>query len=63
MKVRDVHAFGDALWYSYDYEMDLGEKRTLGPGMAMCRKTNGRWMILSMHNSLREPDEEALLHK
>jgi SnoaL-like domain/Aspartyl protease len=63
MKVRDMQAFGNALWYSYDYEMDLGEKRMFGRGMAMCRKTNGRWMILNMHNSLREPDEEALLQK
>lgn len=56
MKVRDVQAFGNALWYSYDYEMDLGEKRTFGRGMAMCRKTDGHWKVLNMHNSLREPD-------
>ena len=61
MKMRDVQSFGDALWYSYDYQMDLGEKHTLGRGMAMCRKTNGHWMILNMHNSVREPDREATL--
>jgi hypothetical protein len=59
MKVRDVQAFGNALWYSYDYEMTLGEKHTFGRGMAMCRKTQDHWMILNMHNSLREPEEEA----
>jgi len=61
MKMHDLQSFGDALWYSYDYQMDLGEKRTFGRGMAMCRKTNGRWMILNMHNSLREPNQEAIL--
>ena len=56
IKVRDLQAFGDALWYSYDYEMDLGERHSFGRGMAMCRKNQGHWMILNMHNSLREPD-------
>jgi len=59
MKVRDVQAFGNALWYSYDYQMELGESRTFGRGMAMCRKTQDHWMILNMHNSFREPEEEA----
>jgi len=58
-KIRDFQVFGNALWYSYDFEMDLGEKRMFGRGMAMCRKNQGRWMILNMHNSLREPDEKA----
>lgn len=55
-RVRELEAFGNALWYSYDYEMDLGERRMFGRGMAMCRKNQGHWMILNMHNSLREPE-------
>ncbi len=62
-KLRDVQSFGDALWYSYDYEMDLGDKRMLGRGMAMCRKNQGRWTVLNMHNSLRTPDEQASVPK
>ena len=59
MKLHEVQAFGDALWYSYDYEMNTPERNLSGHGMAMCRKTQGRWMILNMHNSLREPQEQA----
>jgi len=62
-KLRDVQAFGDALWYSYDYEMSTPERNTSGHGMAMCRKNQGRWMILNMHNSLREGEQQASLPK
>ena len=58
-KLRDVQAFGNALWYSYDYEMDMGDKRVFGRGMAMCKRNQGHWMILNMHNSLRELDAEV----
>jgi len=59
MKLRDVQAFGDALWYSYDFEMNTPERNTSGRGMAMCRKSQGSWMILNMHNSLREGEQQA----
>lgn len=58
-KLHDVQAFGDALWYSYDFEMTTPERTESGRGMAMCRKNQGRWMILNMHNSLREADQQA----
>jgi len=58
-KLRDVKAFGDALWYSYDFEMTTPQRTESGRGMAMCRKSQGRWMILNMHNSLREGAEQA----
>jgi hypothetical protein len=51
MKVQDVQSFGNALWYSYEYELDTPETHKPGHGMAMCRKTEGRWRILNMHNS------------
>ena len=51
MKVQDVQSFGNALWYSYEYELDTPETHKPGHGMAMCRKTQGRWRILNMHNS------------
>jgi hypothetical protein len=51
MKLRDVQSFGNALWYSYEYELDTPETHKPGHGMAMCRKTEGRWRILNMHNS------------
>jgi len=54
MHPRDVRLFGDALWYSYDYTMDSPTQHLAGHGMAMCRKQDGKWRILNMHNSLLE---------
>ena len=56
MSVHEVKMFGDALWYSYDYIIDSPEEHHAGHGMSMCRKTQGRWRILNMHQSLRESD-------
>ena len=58
-RLRDVQAFGEALWYSYDFEMTTPERSVSGRGMAMCRKNQGRWAILNMHNSLREAAQPA----
>jgi hypothetical protein len=55
MNLQDVQIFGSALWYSYEYELDTPEERFSGHGMAMCRKSEGRWRILNMHNSLQSP--------
>jgi ketosteroid isomerase-like protein len=56
MKPHDVRVFGDALWYSYDYEIDTPEEHIAGHGMSMCRKdAGGRWRVLNMHNSMRDP--------
>ncbi len=55
-KVHDLQMFGDALWYSYDYVIDTPERHIAGHGMAMCRKHDGIWRILNMHNSLRDPE-------
>src|SRR6202035_1430352 len=38
MYVQDVQSFGNALWYSYEYELKTPEARKTGHGMAMCRK-------------------------
>jgi hypothetical protein len=55
MNLQDVQIFGNALWYSYEYELDTPEVHLAGHGMAMCRKSEGRWRILNMHNSLPSP--------
>ena len=62
-KLREVQSFGDALWYSYDFDMETPEKRVSGHGMAMCRKSRDGWMVLNMHNSERESAEAASLPK
>jgi SnoaL-like domain/Aspartyl protease len=59
MNVQDIQSFGNALWYSYEYELKTPEARRTGHGMAMCRKTDGRWRILNMHNSVATPAAEA----
>lgn len=58
MSTRDVQMFGDALWYSYDYSIDTPGQHKTGHGMSMCRKSDGRWRILNLHNSVTERDEK-----
>lgn len=61
MNLHDVKLFGDALWYTYDYEIISPKEHLVGLGMSLCRKDSGRWRILNMHNSLNDsqPGESA----
>jgi Aspartyl protease/SnoaL-like domain len=60
MDLRDAKSFGDALWYSYEYEITAPQEHVVGHGMSMCRKdSSGKWVILNLHNSLKAPDVEA----
>jgi hypothetical protein len=59
MKLQDVKSFGDALWYSYEYEIEAPKEHVVGHGMSMCRREHGRWYLLNLHNSLREVDVAA----
>jgi hypothetical protein len=52
MVLKDVQSFGDALWYSYDYEITAPKEHVVGHGMSMCRRTAGKWYVLNLHNSL-----------
>lgn len=56
--LRDTRRFGDALWYSYDYKLQTPSDRIVGHGMAMCRRENGVWRLLNIHNSLVQPEPE-----
>ncbi|MGH9712261.1 MAG: SgcJ/EcaC family oxidoreductase [Candidatus Acidiferrales bacterium] len=58
-KLRNAQMFGDALWYSYDYTLDTPVEHRTGHGMAMCRKSDGRWRVLNMHNSSVETGRSA----
>ncbi|HXY23378.1 MAG TPA: aspartyl protease family protein [Candidatus Acidoferrum sp.] len=51
MTLRDAKMFGEALWYSYDYSIDSPKEHSTGHGMSMCRRNNGEWQILNLHNS------------
>ena len=45
------HAVGDLVWSLYDYTIETSSKHTSGRGMMLCRKSEDRWHILSMHES------------
>jgi hypothetical protein len=55
MKMHEVQAFGNALWFSFDYSIDTPKEHLTGHGFAMCRKSGTKWRLLNMHNSLAEP--------
>jgi hypothetical protein len=59
MEVKDLKSFGDALWYSYDYTIDTPKEHIAGHGMSMCRRVNGKWNILNLHNSMKEAEGVA----
>lgn len=46
------HPIGDAVWYEYDFTIESQRERLHGRGMAMCRKSDGRWRMASMHHSV-----------
>ena len=59
MKVNDQRAVGSVVWTLYDFSIDSGENHRVGKGMMICRKTDGRWFILSMHETL-DPETPAV---
>lgn len=58
MEVHDIRVFGDALWYTYDYSIVTPEEHPRGHGMAMCRRSGGRWRIVNMHNSVFQNERQ-----
>ena len=59
MHLKDVKTFGDALWYSYEYEIIAPNEHVVGHGMSMCRKRQGQWYVLNLHNSLMRPEANS----
>ena len=55
MTPHQVQAYGDALWYSYDYSIETPKQTWSGHGFAMCRRSGTRWRMLNLHNSFAEP--------
>lgn len=55
MKVHEMQAFGNALWYSYEYWIDTPKEHLNGHGFAMCRRYGTRWRMLNLHNAPVEP--------
>jgi len=59
MTPHQVQVFGDALWYSYDYSIEMPKQTLSGHGFAMCRRSGKRWLMVNLHNSFAEPPKEA----
>jgi SnoaL-like domain len=52
IRERAFHPIGEAVWYEYEFTIDSARGSLQGRGMAMCRKSSGRWRMASMHHSL-----------
>lgn len=59
------HPIGDAVWYEYEFTIESERGRLHGRGMAMCRQSDGRWRIASVHQSVvqSEPTGTAQLQR
>lgn len=53
LQIREsaFHAVGEAVWYEYQFTIDMEAGRLSGRGMAMCKKVDGHWRMASMHHS------------
>jgi predicted aspartyl protease len=53
------HPIGEAVWYEYEFTIESARGVLRGRGMAMCKKSEGRWRMASMHHSMMEMDHSA----
>lgn len=53
------HPIGEAVWYEYEFTIDSPRGKLHGRGMAMCRKSDGRWRMASMHHSILDSAQSA----
>jgi ketosteroid isomerase-like protein len=51
LTMSEQRAVGDVVWTLYDYKIESPTANTAGRGMMLCRRSNNRWYILSMHES------------
>jgi len=53
LKVEEsaFHPIGEAVWYEYEFTIQSARGLLHGRGMGMCRKSDGRWRMASMHHS------------
>jgi ketosteroid isomerase-like protein len=56
LTITDHRAVGDVVWSLYDYTIESPSVHTAGRGMMLCRRSDNRWHILSMHESPIESD-------
>ena len=51
LMISDQRAVGDVVWSLYDYTIESSSVHSEGRGMMLCRRSDNRWYILSMHES------------
>ncbi len=56
LQPHDIRLLGNTVWFGYEYTLRLPDRVIEARGMALCRKTSGRWRLLNMHNSVRQPE-------
>jgi ketosteroid isomerase-like protein len=49
LRSADYSVVGDAIWHEYEYTIRIAERVIKGHGMAICRKSGGRYRLLNMH--------------
>jgi ketosteroid isomerase-like protein len=56
LEIREsaFHPIGEAVWYEYEFTIESSRGKLRGRGMAMCKKSDGRWRMASMHHSILE---------
>lgn len=61
LEIREsaFHPIGEAVWYEYEFKIESGRGVLRGRGMAMCKKSEGRWRMASMHHSEMEMEHSA----
>jgi hypothetical protein len=57
---RAFHPIGEAVWYEYEFTIDSARGKLYGRGMAMCKKSEGRWRMASMHHSIAELESAGI---
>jgi ketosteroid isomerase-like protein len=51
LMISDQRAVGEVVWSLYDYIIESSSVHAEGRGMMLCRRSDNRWYILSMHES------------
>ena len=59
LRVNTLHAIGRTVWSEYEFTMDAIGATLQGHGIAVCRKSEGHWQIVSMHDSALGSDQTA----
>ncbi|MFQ5777416.1 MAG: nuclear transport factor 2 family protein [Terriglobia bacterium] len=54
---RHYRVMGNVVWFGYDYTIQMPEGPIKARGMGMCRKTEGGWRMVIMHNTLTPSGE------